>query len=136
MLSEKDIAFIKQANEDIRINRQYEVTLHWIEVVPGEADPWTGQPTEATQQPKEIEIQAVVTEVSVGSTDAERELQSGILVEEGDIIVDVLLGALPVDYRKITSVTYDGEDYEIVGADKLGLGGYNRVEMVGRLRNG
>lgn len=136
MLSEKDIAFIKQANEDIRINRQYEVTLHWIDEVPGEADPWTGEPTESTQQPKNETIQAVVTEVSTGSADAERELSSGILIEEGDIIVDALLGSLPVDYRKINAVTYDGEEFEVVGADKLGLGGYNRAEMVGRLHNG
>jgi hypothetical protein len=132
VLSDKDIEFMAQADADIRINREVSVLIGWTTELPGEPDPWTGEPTEVTQQPVTAAANAVVTEI----TTEERALESGIAVEDGDIIVDVRYEDLPIKADDIEKVTYDDEEYTIIGADRRGIGAYVRVEMVGRLTNG
>ncbi|MGG1594905.1 hypothetical protein [Terribacillus saccharophilus] len=132
MLSDKDIEFMKQADADIRINRTHSVLIGWTTELPGEKDSWTGEPTEVTEQDVTVAVDAVVTEI----TTEEHALESGIEVEEGDIIVDVRYEDLPIKANDIEKVTYDGEEYTIIGADRRGIGAFVRVEMVGRLTNG
>jgi hypothetical protein len=132
VLSDKDIEFMAQADADIRINREVSVLLGWTTELPGEPDPWTGESTEVTQQPVTAAVDAVVTEI----TTEERALESGIAVEDGDIIVDVRYEDLPIKADDIEKVTYVDEEYTIIGADRRGIGAFVRVEMVGRLTNG
>ena len=132
MLNEQDIEYMRQADADIRVLREVTVTLKWTVEVPGEPDPWTGEPTDSTTEEKSVEVPAVVTEV----TTDEHVLESGIAIEKGDIIVDVRSEVVPTKPDVLRSVTYADEDYTVIGADRRGIGAYVRLEMVGRLTNG
>jgi co-chaperonin GroES (HSP10) len=132
VLSDKDIEYMKQADADIRINRTVPIVIQWTTQVSGDVDPWTGEPTEVSEKEVTATIDAVVTEV----TTEERQLESGIAVEEGDIIIDVRYEDLPIYADDIEKVMYDDEEYTILGADNRGIGTRVRVEMVGKLTNG
>src|SRR5699024_3614020 len=79
------------------------------------------------------EMDAVVTEVSV-RTSVDRYRNDGIEIRTGDIIVDLSLIDVPegVTSETILSVGYNGLNYTVVASDNLGLGGYNRIEVIGR----
>lgn len=128
MLTDKDIRFIKSVREEIRTNRTREITVRGTNFV-GE-DPMTG---EKVDEPFEEEIGAVVTEVSV-RTSVDRYLDAGIEIRTGDIIVDISIGDLPeeITSESIEDLDYDGKTYVVIASDKLGLGDYNRVEVIGR----
>lgn len=128
MLSDRDISYIKSVREEIRENRRTDVLVEGKNIT--DNDPITG---ETVEEPFEEVIRAVVTVVSV-RTSVDRYLESGIEIVSGDVIVDISLDDLPedVDEANIDGFSYDSVKYKVVASAKLGLGGYNRVEAIGR----
>jgi len=128
MLSKQDVDFIQTAREEIRINRMHLVDIHGEIVI--EKHPVTG---EEMVEEYSHEMDAVVTEVSV-RTSVDRYRNDGIEIRTGDIIVDLSLIDVPegVTSETILSVGYNGLNYTVVASDNLGLGGYNRIEVIGR----
>lgn len=128
MLTKDDIKFIKNVREDVRENRKYGITIKGEYIA--EENPITG---ELIEEPYEEEIEAVITEVSV-RTSVDRYLDSGIEVRTGDVIIDISIGDMPdeIDNKTIKGFDYDGKSFTVISSDKLGLGGYNRVEVIGR----
>lgn len=127
MLTKKDIEYIQQTREEMQKNRFKPV------VVIGEIEdgyhPITKEPILETI---EYEVRAVVSEVSV-RTSLDRRMDNGIEIRTGDIIVDIDIDDMPMSNDEAQYVDYDGKEYTVLAADKLGLGGYNRVEIIGRL---
>jgi|SRR5699024_2121577 len=129
MLSEGDVDFIRTSREQIRTRRTKLVKVY-SEVETGE-HPVSG---EVIIEKRTDEISAVITEVSV-KTSIDRYMDEGVEILTGDIIVDISMKDVPegVTNDDMLSVKYDGDDYKVLAADKLGLGGYNRIEILGRL---
>lgn len=128
MLTDKDITFIKSVREEIRTNRRNDVLVKGENIVSN--DPITG---EVVEEPFEENVKAVVTVVSV-RTAVDRYLDSGIEVISGDVIVDITLEDMPegVDEESIDEFVYEDVKYKVIASAKLGLGGFNRVEVIGR----
>lgn len=128
MLSKEDVNFIRDVREEVRENRTKEISVKGVNVVGN--NPING---EAIEEPYEEDVEAVVTEVSV-RTAVDRYLISGVEVRTGDIIVDISIEDMPnnISSESVEEVIYDERVYIVVSSDKLGLGGYNRVEILGR----
>jgi len=129
MLTDNDVDFMRSSQESIRSKREKLVKVY-SEVESGE-HPISG---ELIIDKRTDEMPAVVTEVSV-RTSLDRRLDDGIEIRTGDILVDILLKDVPegVSNNDMLSLKYDGEDYTVLAADKLGLAGFNRIEIIGRL---
>lgn len=128
MLSESDIDLIRSTREEVRKNRTLTVTLVGENII--EKNPITG---EEVVVPFEEDVVAVVTEISV-RTAVDRYLNEGIEVRTGDIIVDISYEDIPgnINNESLSDIVYGGLVYTVVSTDSLGLGGYNRVEVIGR----
>lgn len=128
MLSNRDIEFMRKSREEIRSKRTYEVILYG-ETVTGK-HPVTG---EEIIDKFSHEVDAVVMEVSV-RTAVDRYRHDGIEVRAGDIVIDISLKDVPdeITSESVTSLKYKEIDYTVVASADLGLGGYNRIEVVGR----
>lgn len=127
MLTDKDVQLIRDSRKQIRGHREKPVIITGKQITG--RNPITGEKIEADV---DVPVNAVVTEVSV-RTAVDRYLSEGIEVLTGDIIVDVNIE--DTDFREddVVSMTYDGSTYTVVAAARLGLGGYNRMEFIGRL---
>lgn len=128
MLTDKDITFIKSVREEIRTNRRNVVLVKGENIA--SKDPITG---EVVEEPFEENVKAVVTVVSV-RTSVDRYLESGIEIISGDVIVDITLEDMPegVDEENIDEFVYEDVKYKVIASAKLGLGEFNRVEVIGR----
>ena len=129
MLTQGDIEFIKQTRAEMTANRTHDITVYY----PGEftSDPITGEEVPG-EETKRI-VPSVVTEISsTASTSSERALENGIAIENGDIWFSVDLSLIADIAQAVTSVKYDGVEYEILAGDKKGIGERNRVEFLGR----
>lgn len=128
MLSKQDVELIRSTREEVRNNRMHEITIYGVNITG--KHPITGEPID---EPYEEIVNAVVTEVSV-RTSVERYRHDGIEIRTGDIIVDISLDDMPEDITEesVEKIVYDDIEHTVVAADKLGLGGFNRVEIIGR----
>lgn len=130
MLTLSDIEFMRNTRKEVVALRQHPIILYYE--IEGELDPITNEPI--GDEIVEIHTDAVVTEISSTAQSAfERLLNDGVLVEKGDIWFSVDIDVVNDLIEQITSVKYNGRDYEIMAADKKGIGERNRVEFVGRL---
>lgn len=127
MLTDKDIEIIKEARDEIQRNRYVPVTVIG-ELISGK-HPITGEPI---KKPVRQDLPAIVSEVSV-RTALDRRLHGGIKMFTGDIIADIDIDLLTLDNDDIHFIDYDDKNYTVLAAVKIGLGEYNRVEIIGRL---
>ena len=125
MLNESDIDLIHAWGDEIYTLRERLVNVIYVEET---RDPITGEIIGKQEQIREVN--AVVTEISSGD---ERTMVGGVIVEQGDIKVDIKIELIEDIAKKLTRIKYDGEDYEILASDKKGIGRRNRHEIVGRL---
>lgn len=125
MLTESDIDFMHASQDEILTHRERPVDVIYFEET---RDPITGEIIGKQEQIREVS--AVVTEISSGD---ERTMVGGVIVEQGDIKVDIKIELIEDIAKKLTRINYDGNDYEILASDKKGIGRRNRYEIVGRL---
>src|SRR5690625_3446685 len=124
-----DIDYIRSSRKEIRTHRTKEVTLYSESIVgrnPVNNEPIIEKSTD--------DVDAVVTEVSVRPS-LDRRMEDGFEIRTGDIIVDINIDDMPsgITGDDVITLDYDDKNYMVMAADKLGLGGYNRVEIIGRL---
>ncbi|ASB87738.1 hypothetical protein [Bacillus sonorensis] len=126
MIDSYDVAFMKQAREDMVGGRTHEVTVIY------EAG-FTNDPITDEKKPvyDEIKVSSVVTEIS-SQVKIDRQLLDSIEVEGGDIWFSVAIELIADIYENIKRVIYDGKDYEVLSKDKKGIGERNHAEFVGR----
>lgn len=129
MLTNKDIELIRSTREDVRGNRTIPIILY-SEIENGK-HPISGEPIIDS---REDSVDAIVSEVSV-RTSLDRRMENGIEIFTGDILIDVSLEDMPegVTGDDVVKVKYVEKDYTVLAADYIGLGGFNRVEFIGRL---
>lgn len=128
MLSEADIEFMKQTQDEIYALRQRPISVIYIEKV---RDDFTGEIISEKEMPREV--QAVITEISIRSKDGARHIENGIEIEQGDIKIDVKLDYIEGISDKLVRAEFDGKKYELLGGDRKGIGKRNRIEYVGRV---
>ena len=126
MLNNADKEFMKQARKEMVFNRETPVIVSYEG--PGTVDDITGEvyPGETITR----DVLAVVTEITGAE---ERLIMNGVEVETGDVRVDIDIDLVSDIDRKIERILYDDRNYVILALDKKGIGGPNRVEIVGRL---
>lgn len=128
MLTEADIEFMKQTQDEIYTLRQRPINVIYLEKV---YDDFTGELLEETEVSRSVN--AVVTEISIRSKDGSRYVQDGIEYEQGDIKIDVKLDYIEDISDKLVRAEFDGKKYELLGGDRKGIGRRNRIEFVGRV---
>lgn len=128
MLSESDIEFMSEAQDEIYAYRERPIDVIYFEKV---YDDITGELIEEKEVTREVS--AVVTELSIKRADGARYIENGIEYEQGDIKVDVKIELIADIADKITRLRHDGKEYEILGDDKKGIGKRNRYEIIGRV---
>lgn len=126
MLNDYDIEFMRQSRSEIIANRTSKIIVKYSDVT--ERDPFTGEPVGETEVTRQVD--AVVTEISTG---VDREINGGIEVQTGDLNVSISLEKIADIADKITVISYDEKDYEILAVDKKGIGVRNRFEILARL---
>ena len=126
MLNDYDIEFMRQTRSEIIANRTSKIIVKYSDVT--ERDPFTGEPVGETEVPRQVD--AVVTEISTG---VDRDLDGGIEVQTGDLTISISLEKIADIADKITVISYDEKDYEILAVDKKGIGVRNRFEILARL---
>lgn len=127
MLTNDDITTMKDAQDEIYTLRSHPITFIYIEK---QFDPINGTPIGESE--KEREVDAVVTEMSIKKANGSRFYDNGIEYEQGDIKIDVKIDLIRDIADKITRAEFDGKKYELLGADKKGIGERNRYEILGR----
>lgn len=126
MLTQADIEFIKANRGELTANRTSKINVKYSDVT--ERDPFTGEPIGESEVTRQVD--AVVTEVSTG---VDREINSGIEVQTGDLNVSISIDLIADIADKITAILYDSKNYEILALDKKGIGVDNRYEIIARL---
>lgn len=126
MLNDYDIEFMRQTRSEIIANRTSKINVKYSDVT--ERDPFTGEPIGESEVTRQVD--AVVTEISTG---VDRDLDGGIVVQTGDLNVSISIDLIADIADKITTILYDGKDYEILAIDKKGIGVDNRYEIIARL---
>lgn len=127
MLNEHDIEFMRKSRGEILAHRERSIFVVYLEI---DRDPITGVILGETEQ--EREVNAVITEISSAVPD--RTIEGGIAYYEGDIKADIGLCLIEDISDRIEKIRYDGNDYDILSADKKGIVARNRVEIIGRLK--
>ncbi|GGP13562.1 hypothetical protein [Oceanobacillus neutriphilus] len=124
MLTEQDLEFMADSQDEIYVLRYRPITVSYTEKQYDEI-------TEEVIGEREVstEIKAVVTEIS----EETRTITSGIAYESGDAKFDVKLADLGEVGAKIERISYDDNTYEILGSNKKGIGRRNRIEFIGRV---
>lgn len=128
MLTESDIDFIHAARDEILTHRERPVDVIYFEET---RDPITGEII--GKQERTRQVNAVVTEITSTLAGDDRRMIGGIIIEQGDIKVDVKIELIEDIAKKLTRIKYDGNDYEILADGKKGIGRRNRYEFIGRL---
>lgn len=126
MLNASDIEFMRQTRSELTANRTSTIIVKYMDVT--ERDPFTGEPTVESDVTRQVD--AVVTEISTG---VDREINGGIEVQTGDLNVSIPIEQIADIADKITAISYDKKDYEILAMDKKGIGVRNRFEILARL---
>lgn len=128
MLDDKDLAFMRRARLEVREKRESEITLSG-NVLTGK-HPVTGEPIH--EDVSEI-VNAIVTTISV-RTQVERYVHDGVEIRSGDIVVDISRKDVPEGFTDESTdyFVYDDVEYMVVSGYGLGMGGYNRLELLGR----
>lgn len=130
MLTDFDIEWIKANRAELVANRTSTIIVKYKDV--NERDPFTNEPIGETEVSRTV--QSVVTEISSATgASADRRLENGIEVEDGDIWLSINIDDVADILDKIERIEYDGKQYEILAKDKKGIGAANRVEIVARL---
>ena len=127
MLTKADIEFMKATRAELIANRTSKIIVKYKDVT--ERDPFTGEPISWGDVTRTVD--AVVTEISTG---IDRVFIGGIEVQTGDIRVSIAIESLAEIADKITAITHDGREYEVLAVDKKGIGERNRFEILARLR--
>lgn len=132
MLNKADLNFIQNSRKEIRTLREESVTLS-IRTITG-SHPVTD---ELIYDVTEVIKPAVVTKVtSVGgsSLSNDNEMTDSIKIVTGDISVDINLEDFPkgTNPEDVNLMMYNDVTYKVVSFGTLGLGGNNRVELLGR----
>ena len=130
MLNDADIEFIRGNREEMTHNRQTLITIAYESA--GTVDEITGEETGGDTVKRDV--MSVVTEISSSAgSNHERILIDGVAVEKGDVWLSIAYGLIADIASKFDRIYYDGEWYAVMASDKKGLGGTNRVEVIGRL---
>lgn len=130
MLTEHDITWMKANRAELVANRTSTIIVKYKDVT--ERDPFTNEPIGETEVSRTV--QSVVTEISsTTGAGADRRLENGIEVEDGDIWLSVNIDDITDIVDKIERIEYDGKQYEILAIDKKGIGEINRIEVLGRV---
>ncbi|MED1742093.1 hypothetical protein P4U97_21800 [Bacillus swezeyi] len=126
MIDSYDIAFMKQARDDMIGGRMHEITVIY-------ESGSTNDPITDEKKPvyDEMKVQSVVTEISSQSK-IDRQLLDSIDVEGGDIWFSIAIELITDIYENTKRVIYAGKDYEVLSKDKKGIGDRNHAEFVGR----
>ncbi len=127
MISEEDIDFMREAQDEIYALRQRSISVIYLEKV---YDDFTGELLEEIENT--FEVQAVITEISIRSKDGSRYIENGIEYEQGDLKIDIKLEYIEEIYDKLVRAEFDGKKYELIGGDRKGIGKRNRIEFIGR----
>lgn len=127
MLTETDVEFMRQTRRELIANRTSKIIVKYLD--DSDRDPFTGEPIGDTTHEREVD--AVVTEISTGE---DRKLIGGIEVQTGDLRLSIALDLIADIVDKATTLVYDGKHYEILAADKKGIGERNRFEILARLQ--
>ena len=131
MLTDADIEFMYETRQEIIAKRRRDITVVYFETV---EDEFTGEPI--SEEKKDREVLSVVTEVaSDNEAGADRKLSNGIYIDRGDLWFSIDIELVNDIADKITQITHDGKDYEILGMDKKGIGKRNRFEFLARVIN-
>lgn len=130
LLTDFDIAWIKSNRAELVANRTSTIIVKYTDVT--DRDSFTGEPIGETEVSRVV--QGVVTEISsVTGAGADRRLENGIEVEDGDIWLSIAIDDVADIVDKIERIKYDNKHYEILAIDKKGIGEINRIEVLGRL---
>ena len=130
MLNANDIAWMKANRREITEGRRRPVTIAYEGA--GRPDPITGEV--AGGETVTRDLMSVVTEISSSiSLGTERALVGGIAIETADIWLSLDFDEVADIADKIDRLRYDGAWYEVMAADKKGIGMRNRIEVLGRL---
>lgn len=128
MLTETDIDLIHAWGDEIYTLRERLVSVIYIEET---RDPITGEIVGKQSQAREVD--AVVTEITSAVSGNDRKMIGGIILEEGDIKVDIKIELIEDVAELLSKIKYDNKDYEILASGKKGIGRRNRYEFIGRL---
>ncbi|PLR65978.1 hypothetical protein CYJ36_20095 [Bacillus sp. UMB0893] len=122
MLTKDDIALMKSDRTEIKQNRTETVTL--VTTIPGEPDPWTGEPGTPViiRTPADV-IWKEFSSVSNG----DRSVIGGVELQQDDVKMKV---DSEVDISAVTSIERKGKLYTIIAIDEKGIGETNRYECV------
>lgn len=134
MFTAKDLEHIAVWRNELTANRTVEIYM----TVEGdeETDPFTGEVIGAAEE--SYVFDAIVTE-RASRIDNERKLNEvGSVVIEDTIWVSVSYDQLQTlaetdkGLEVFTEIEYDNFEYIVVGADKKGIGAFNRVEFLAK----
>src|SRR5690625_3588313 len=125
MLTESDIDFIYASRDEITAHRERQVTVIYVEE---RYDDITGEVID--RQTNERDVSTVVTKIMSAMSGDDRTMESGIVIEEGYIKVDIKIELVEDIAEFITKISYDGKDYEILSEGKKGIGRRNRIEYI------
>jgi len=130
LLTEYDAVWIKANRAELVANRTSTIIVKYKDVT--ERDPFTNEPIGETEVSRTV--QSVVTEISSATgAGADRRLENGIEVEDGDIWLSIAIDDVADIVDKIERIKYDNKHYEILAIDKKGIGEINRIEVLGRV---
>ncbi|MBO0602702.1 hypothetical protein I2483_13625 [Sporosarcina sp. E16_3] len=128
MITSGDITFMNDAQDEMYELRKRPITVIYDDI---QYDDFTNE--EIGNVPVSREVEAVVTEISTKSVNGSRFVVGGIEFDQGDIKVDVKVQYIEDIIDKITRLSYNGKQYEILGDDGKGIGKRNRYEIKGRV---
>ena len=128
MLTENDINFMAESQDEIYTLRQRPINVIYLDKV---IDEYTGEVISENEEPREVG--AVVTEVSIRGKDGSRYIDDGIEYEQGDVKFDIKYDYISDIADDLIRAEYDGKKYELLGDDKKGIGRRNRYEFIGRV---
>ena len=128
MLTENDINFMAESQDEIYTLRQRPISVIYLDKV---IDEYTGEVISENEEPREVG--AVVTEVSIRGKDGSRYMDGGIEYEQGDVKFDIKYDYISDIADDLIRAEYDGKKYELLGDDKKGIGRRNRYEFIGRV---
>lgn len=127
MITDADIAYMREASSEIKRGRRREVTVSYET---GVRDEFTGEIENAVTVERSVE--SVVTEISGERGGNDRYVDNGIIYEKGDIQLAVEIEFIADIAELIKYVSHDGNLYVILSIDKKGIGERNRYEMIAR----
>lgn len=127
MITNADIAFMREASSEIKRGRQRNITVSYKS---GVYDEISGElESEVTV---ERDVLSVVTEVSTSQGGSDRYTDNGIIYEKGDIQLSVEIELIADIAELIEYARHDDILYAIIAMDKKGIGERNRYELIAR----